>query len=218
MEGNTCDLNIESFALELLHQYFPDLTTEQNHRFELLGPLYHEWNKKINLISRNDIEHLYQRHILHSLAIAKYIRFKPGTRVLDVGTGGGFPGIPLAILFPDTSFQLIDSIGKKIMVVKEVINAIKLKNADAKQVRAENAEGHFDFIVSRAVAPLGDIYHWTRSRLSPTNRHALKNGWLILKGGNLEVEIALLQRKTRIVPVSDYFQEPFFAEKYIVSF
>ncbi|MEP7129362.1 MAG: 16S rRNA (guanine(527)-N(7))-methyltransferase RsmG, partial [Chitinophagales bacterium] len=180
--------------MNLLKKYFPHLSAIQFRQFEQLDALYHDWNEKINVISRKDIDQLYERHVLHSLAIAKVISFKPGTRILDAGTGGGFPGIPLAVLFPDAHFQLIDATGKKIKVVRAIADAIELKNVNALHARAEELEGRFDFIVSRAVAPLDTLYGWTRHLLSVESKNDRKNGWLILKGGSLEEELQSLKR------------------------
>ncbi|MBK9731996.1 MAG: 16S rRNA (guanine(527)-N(7))-methyltransferase RsmG [Chitinophagaceae bacterium] len=204
--------------VKLLKKYFPQLSNIQFRQFEQLDSLYHDWNEKINVISRKDIDQLYERHVLHSLAIAKVISFKPGSRILDAGTGGGFPGIPLAVLFPDVHFQLIDATGKKIKVVRAIADAIELKNVNALHARAEELEGRFDFIVSRAVAPLDTLYGWTRHLLSVESKNSRKNGWLVLKGGNLEQELQSLQRIAKLIPVTSYFEEDFFLEKFIVCF
>lgn len=204
--------------MKLVEKYFPGLAAEQKKRFDLLPAIYGEWNAKINVISRKDIEHLEERHILHSLAIARFISFKPGTRVLDVGTGGGFPGIPLAIFFPEVKFHLVDSVGKKIKVVEEAVKSTGLKNVTAEKSRAEDLKMSFDFIVSRAVAPMKEIYDCTSHLISSHDRHAIANGWILLKGGDLSKEIMVLKRKCSVVEVSDYFREVYFNEKVVVYF
>ena len=173
----------------ILFNYFPDLTEKQKDQFVQLGSLYKEWNEKINVISRKDIDNLYINHILHSMAIAKVIQFKPGASILDVGTGGGFPGIPLAILFPETEFHLVDSIGKKITVVKEVASAIGLGNMNADQIRAEQVKYKYDFVVSRAVTRMKEFYIWIHQKIKTESIHSLDNGILYLKGGDLEEEM-----------------------------
>lgn len=208
--------------MDWLTQYFPDLTPEQLDRFRQLDPLYREWNAKINVISRQDIENLNERHVLHSLAIAKVFSFKPGASILDLGTGGGFPGIPLAILFPDVKFLLVDSTGKKITVVKEVAEALQLKNVTAQHARVEELknQGSYDFVLSRGVAPLDRLLVWSQRLLKRKHIHAYPNGIIALKGGNLQGEIQVLpgdgRSYTEIFPIKDYFKEPFFEEKYIV--
>ena len=202
--------------MKLILKYFPDLTDNQKRQFEMLEPLYKEWNEQINVVSRKDIDELYTRHILHSLAIAKLIEFKPNSKVLDVGTGGGFPGIPLAILFPKTQFYLVDSIGKKIKVVKEVANAIKLTNIEADHTRVETVKFKYDFIVSRAVTNLPRFNNWIRGKFNITSRHKLKNGLLYLKGGDLTEELKEAGRKHEIFDIPDYFEEDFFETKKIV--
>jgi len=204
--------------LELLAKYFPELTSLQQQQFSSLQSIYKDWNEKINVISRKDIDHLYERHVLHSLAIAKCILFKKESKILDVGAGGGFPGIPLAIFFPDCDFHLVDSIGKKITVVNAVVAALKLKNVSAEKMRAEDLKGGYDFIVSRAVAPLKTIYDWTKHLLSPASKNAISNGWICLKGGDLKIEIMDSGRKAELIPISNYFTEEFFNEKFIVYF
>ncbi|MBY8962157.1 16S rRNA (guanine(527)-N(7))-methyltransferase RsmG [Flavobacterium sp. D11R37] len=199
---------------EILKQ-FPNLTEKQKQQFEMLGPLYSEWNAKINVISRKDIEELYTRHVLHSLGIAKVMPFKPGARVMDVGTGGGFPGIPLAILFPETEFYLIDIIAKKIKVVQEVANALGLTNLKAEQKRAETVKGGFDFIVSRAVTNMPDFVKWVRGKVKKDQNHDLPNGILYLKGGDLTEELQVFQRVT-LYNLSDYFTDEFFETKKVV--
>jgi len=202
--------------MELISKYFPDLTSDQADKFRQLEELYIDWNSKINVISRKDMEHFYERHVLHSLGIAKVIQFSPGAKVLDVGTGGGFPGIPLAILFPETNFLLVDSIGKKIKVVQEVSEAAGIKNIEAIKARAEELKGKFDFVVSRAVTTLPDFIKWVESKIKRESRNTLQNGILYLKGGDLEAELAPLQNKSRVYNLSDYFEEEFFETKKVV--
>src|SRR5690606_24809100 len=181
---------------EIIKNYFPALTNKQIEQFELLEPLYKDWNSKINVISRKDIDELYVRHVLHSMGIAKVQGFEAGSSVMDVGTGGGFPGIPLAILYPDTEFYLIDAIAKKIKVVQEVVDALGLKNVTAKQQRAEKVKAEFDFIVSRAVTSMPDFVKWVRNKVKKQSKHQLKNGILYLKGGDLSQELELYQTAT----------------------
>ncbi|MFZ9847635.1 MAG: 16S rRNA (guanine(527)-N(7))-methyltransferase RsmG [Flavobacteriales bacterium] len=202
--------------MELLKKYFPDLTPKQVQQFEQCLPLYTLWNEQINVISRKDIEHLYERHILHSLAIAKVIQFKKGTKIMDVGTGGGFPGIPLAILFPEADFLLVDSIGKKIKVVKEVSVAIGLKNLRAMHIRAEEVDEKFDFVVSRAVTTLPDFMAWVQNKYLIKSFNDMPNGLLYLKGGNLDEEISSVVNKTKLFNISDFFSEEFFDTKKVV--
>jgi 16S rRNA (guanine527-N7)-methyltransferase len=204
-----------------IQKYFPSLSQEQIRQFDLLKDLYSEWNAKINVISRKDIENLYVNHVLHSLGIAKVISFKKGTRVLDVGTGGGFPGVPLAILFPDVQFHLIDSIGKKITVVNEVVKGLELKNVTAEKERAEElkgkgAKGSFDFVVSRAVTSLNELYWWTKILIKSEGFNALPNGMLFLKGGDLKEEIMELGKKAEVIELKKFFEEEFFVEKKVV--
>lgn len=199
---------------ELLN-YFPDLTDLQKTQFEKLYDLYHDWNAKINVISRKDIDELYTRHVLHSLAIAKVQPFEPGTNVLDVGTGGGFPGIPLAILFPETRFYLIDVIGKKITVVKAVAEELGLKNVKGEQLRAENVKGDFDFIVSRAVTNMPDFVSWIKNKIKKQQKHELKNGILYLKGGDLTEELKDFPKATEY-NISNFFSNGFFETKKVV--
>ena len=196
-------------------KYFPYLTDIQKEQFAKLDFLYHDWNEKINVISRKDIDALYTKHILHSLGIAKIIKFEPGTFVLDVGTGGGFPGIPLAILFPETRFYLIDVILKKINVVKAVAEALELKNVKAEQIRAENVKGDFDFIVSRAVTNMPDFVTWVKGKIKKNNKHELKNGILYLKGGDLTEELAAFPKATEY-NLADFFEDEFFETKKVV--
>lgn len=196
-------------------KYFPNLTDIQKKQFEQLDFLYHDWNEKINVISRKDIDALYTKHILHSLGIAKIIKFEPGTFVLDVGTGGGFPGIPLAILFPETRFYLIDIIAKKIKVVQSVAEALELKNVKAEQLRAENVKGDFDFIVSRAVTNMPDFVSWVKTKIKKNNKHELKNGILYLKGGDLTEELKDFPKATEY-NLADFFEDEFFETKKVV--
>ena len=201
---------------DIIFHYFPDLSDSQKIQFSKLFDLYKDWNEKINVISRKDIDNLYVNHVLHSLSIGKIISFNPGAKILDVGTGGGFPGIPLAILFPETQFHLVDSIGKKITVVKNVAEALNLKNVKAEQVRAEQIKGEYDFIVSRAVTRLKEFYSWVNRKIKKDSMHELFNGILYLKGGDLEEELAELKKPHQIFDISDYFQEEFFETKKIV--
>jgi 16S rRNA (guanine527-N7)-methyltransferase len=196
-------------------KYFPNLSDNQKEQFQKLDFLYHDWNEKINVISRKDIDSLYTKHILHSLAIAKVNKFEPGTYVLDVGTGGGFPGIPLAILFPETRFFLIDIIAKKIKVVQAVAEALELKNVKAEQLRAENVKGDFDFIVSRAVTNMPDFVSWVRTKIKKQSKHELKNGILYLKGGDLTEELKDFPKATEY-NISDFFEDEFFETKKVV--
>ncbi|TDD78672.1 16S rRNA (guanine(527)-N(7))-methyltransferase RsmG [Flavobacterium caseinilyticum] len=196
-------------------KYFPNLTDIQREQFEKLDFLYHDWNEKINVISRKDIDALYTKHILHSLGIAKIINFEPGTYVLDVGTGGGFPGIPLAILFPETRFYLIDIIAKKIKVVQAVAEGLELKNVKAEQMRAENVKGDFDFIVSRAVTNMPDFVSWVKTKIKKNNKHELKNGILYLKGGDLTEELKDFPKATEY-NLADFFEDEFFETKKVV--
>ena len=204
---------------DIIQRYFPDLSDLQIQQFSKLDELYKFWNAQINVISRKDIDNFYLHHVLHSLAIAKVISFLPGEKVLDVGTGGGFPGIPLAILFPDTHFHLVDSIGKKIKVVNEVSQSIGLKNLVATHARAEQINDQFDFIVSRAVTQLKDFYPWIRGKFNKVSKNTLKNGVLYLKGGDLTEEILQSGIKNVIrYPINDYFTEEFFDTKFVIYF
>lgn len=202
-------------TLELIQQYFPEISEDQRMKFKTLQDLYHDWNLKINVVSRKDIDELYLRHVLHSLGIAKVQRFKPEAKVLDVGTGGGFPGIPLAILFPETNFHLVDSIGKKIKVVNEVAEGLKLKNVVTSNARVEEVPGQYDFIVSRAVAVMPTFVHWVKGKIAKENKHELKNGILYLKGGDLSEELTDYKTAT-IYELKDYFEEEFFDTKKVV--
>ena len=201
--------------MEFILKYFPELTEIQISQFQQLEALYHDWNSKINVISRKDIDQLYVKHVLHSLAIAKIQKFEPGTYVLDVGTGGGFPGIPLAILFPETRFYLIDVILKKINVVKAVADALELKNVKAEQMRAENVKGDFDFIVSRAVTNMPDFVSWIKDKIKKQQKHQLKNGILYLKGGDLTEELSLFPNAKQY-NITDFFEGEFFETKKVV--
>jgi 16S rRNA (guanine527-N7)-methyltransferase len=201
---------------ELIIKYFPDLSAKQILQFDQLPALYQHWNSQINVISRKDIDALLERHVLHSLGIAKVINFMPGENVLDVGTGGGFPGIPLAILFPETQFHLVDSIGKKIKVVTEVAAATGLTNVKASHSRAEEIPGKFDFVVSRAVTQLREFYPWVRSKFNGTSKNQLLNGILYLKGGDLTQEIAESGLSVQQYHLKDYFEEEFFDTKQVV--
>jgi len=203
-------------ASDLIVEYFPELTQIQREQFEKLDLCYRTWNAQINVISRQDIDSLYLRHILHSLAIAKYVRFLPGEMILDVGTGGGFPGIPLAIMFPETSFLLVDSIGKKIKVVNEVAAAIGLTNVTTKHSRAEDIRGKFDFVVSRAVTQLKDFYPWVKDKINKKSKNSVPNGILYLKGGDLNQEIKESGLKPELISISQFFSEEFFETKYIL--
>ena len=202
--------------MEIILKYFPDLTEEQRRQFVALYDLYIDWNAKINVISRKDIENLYEHHVLHSLGIAKIINFRPGTSIMDLGTGGGFPGIPLAILFPEVKFHLVDSIGKKVRVATEVANAIGLKNVTFRHARAEEEKQLFDFVVSRAVMPLGDLIKIIKKNISPRQQNALPNGLICLKGGELEHEAMPFNNKTTLHSLSEDFEEEFFQTKKVV--
>ena len=202
-------------AVDLIFKYFPSLTDEQKEQFAKLQELYQDWNQKINVVSRKDIDELYLRHVLHSLAIAKLQQFNPGTTVLDVGTGGGFPGIPLAILFPETHFTLVDAIGKKIKVVEEVVQGLGITNVTAKNMRVEELKEQFDFIVSRAVAAMPTFVHWVKGKVKKNSVHERRNGILYLKGGDLTEE--LMDYKTvEIIDLPDFYEEEFFDTKKVV--
>ncbi|MBS1487629.1 MAG: 16S rRNA (guanine(527)-N(7))-methyltransferase RsmG [Bacteroidetes bacterium] len=196
--------------------YFPSLSERQQQQFSALASLYAEWNEKINVISRKDIENIYINHVLHSLGIARVVSFNKGAEIMDVGTGGGFPGIPLSILFPETQFYLVDSIGKKITVVKEVAAALELKNVFAEQIRAEQVKRKFDFIVSRAVTRMKEFYGWTHKNIKPKSIHSLDNGILYLKGGDLDEEMRELKMPYSEYLLSDYFKEDFFETKKVI--
>ena len=202
--------------MDLIIKYFPDLTPNQREQFAAMGPLYEDWNSKINLISRKDMENFYEHHVLHSLAIAKVQPFKSMAEILDVGTGGGFPGIPLAIMFPDAQFHLVDSIGKKIKVVQDVIEKLDLKNCRAEQIRAEQIHGEYDFIVSRAVTTLSEFTGWVRGKISPTQYHKLRNGILYLKGGDLSEELQPFRKKVQTWDISEWFEGEWFETKKVI--
>lgn len=202
--------------MDIILKYFPDLTDTQKEQFAALYDLYTDWNCKINVISRKDITNLYEHHVLHSLGIAKVIQFKPGTSVMDLGTGGGFPGIPLAILFPDTKFHLVDSIGKKVRVATEIANAIGLKNVTTRHCRAEEEKQLFDFVVSRAVMPLTDLLKIIRKNISSEQHNALPNGLICLKGGELDREVMPVKHQTIVTDLKDFFSEEFFETKKVV--
>ena len=199
-----------------IQQYFPQLTAEQLHQVALLDELYRDWNAKINVISRKDIDNLYEHHVLHSMAIAKMINFRPGTRILDFGTGGGFPGIPLAILFPECQFKLIDGTGKKIRVAQEVVQAIGLKNCEPTHLRGEEEKGKYDFVVSRAVMPLPDLVKIVKKNIAKESHNALPNGIICLKGGNLESELQPYRKIVETAELSQWFSEEWFKEKYVI--
>lgn len=202
--------------MDIILKYFPDITEEQKKQFAALYELYTEWNAKINVISRKDIENLYEHHVLHSLGIARVIQFRAESRIMDLGTGGGFPGIPLAILFPEVHFHLVDSIGKKVRVATEVATAIGLKNVTFRHARAEEEKQTFDFIVSRAVMPLADLIKIIKKNISVKQQNALPNGLICLKGGELEHEAMPFKHKTVMHNLSDEFEEEFFKTKKVV--
>lgn len=202
--------------MEEILKAFPSLTATQIEQFQALLPLYKEWNDKINVISRKDIDNLYAHHVLHSLAIAQYIRWKPGTKILDFGTGGGFPGIPLAIMFPECNFKMIDGTGKKIKVVNAVAQAIGLKNVEAVHLRGEEEKGKFDFVVSRAVMPLPDLVKIVRKNISTSQRNALPNGLICLKGGDLVAETQPFKNKVQLTPISQWFDNEWFNDKHLI--
>ncbi|WP_442265225.1 16S rRNA (guanine(527)-N(7))-methyltransferase RsmG [Tenacibaculum sp. ZS6-P6] len=201
--------------MDIILKYFPDLTENQLRQFTLLQELYEDWNLKINVVSRKDIDELYLRHVLHSLGIAKVMEFQPGTSVMDVGTGGGFPGVPLAILFPETNFHLVDSIGKKIKVVNEVVEGLGVENVKTTHGRVEEVDETYDFIVSRAVAQMETFHRWVKNKVHKKQNHELKNGILYLKGGDLTEELAKFPKAT-IYDLPDFFDEDFFKTKKVV--
>lgn len=203
-------------AKNIVYKYFTQLTDTQQKQIDQLDELYRDWNAKINVISRKDIDGLYLHHVLHSMALSRILRFKPGTRILDFGTGGGFPSIPLAILFPECQFRLIDGTGKKIKVAQAVADAIGLKNVEAVHRRGEEEKDKFDFIVSRAVMPLPDLVKIVRKNIAREQHNALANGLLVLKGGNLKEEIRPFKNIVELTPLSDYFEEEWFQEKYAI--
>lgn len=216
MKTQKSDKEVLAKKMEIIEKYFPVLDTGQKLLFSMLYPLYSEWNAKINVISRKDIESLYERHVLHSLAIARFIRFSSGTQILDVGTGGGFPGIPLAIFFPEVHFHLVDSIGKKVKVVNEVVKTLDLKNVTAEQIRAEQLKDKYDFVVSRAVTSLPEFIPWVRKNISKQHRNAIPNGVIYLKGGNIEGELRLFRKSAFVQDLSKYFDEEFFLTKKLI--
>lgn len=201
---------------EIITKYFPKLSEEQIRQFQELDAVYHDWNAKINVISRKDIDNLYEHHVLHSLGIAEIISFKPGTKIMDLGTGGGFPGIPLAIMFPEVQFLLVDSVRKKLIVCEEVIKAIGLKNVQTRWCRAEEVKEKFDFVVSRAVMPLIDLVKLVKKNISPKQQNGLPNGLICLKGGELEHEVLPVKNSSVVTPLSEYFEEEFFETKRVV--
>ena len=203
-------------GINLVLKYFPDLSDKQREQFECLEALYNEWNAQINVISRKDTDNFYERHVLHSLAIAKVMEFKDGSKVLDIGTGGGFPGIPLAILFPKTDFFLVDSIGKKIKVVNEVAKALNLDNVRGEHQRAEKIKEQFDFIVSRAVTAMPKFLKWTKGKFLKENQNTFKNGILYLKGGDLTEEMSTVKKAVQYFDIPDFFSEEFFETKKVV--
>ena len=202
--------------MNIIQKYFPQLSAEQQHQVALLDELYRDWNAKINVISRKDIDNLYEHHVLHSMAIAKMVNFRPGTRILDFGTGGGFPGIPLAILYPECQFKLIDGTGKKIRVAQEVAQAIGLKNCNPVHLRGEEEKDKYDFIVSRAVMPLPDLVKIVKKNIAKEQKNALPNGIICLKGGNLEGELQPYRKYVEKTELSQWFSEEWFKEKYVI--
>lgn len=202
--------------MELIKKYFPKLSNEQYNQFDALRGIYEEWNSQINVISRKDMDQFYERHVLHSLAIAKVMNFTPGSEIMDVGTGGGFPGIPLAILYPEAHFHLVDSIGKKIKVCNEVVQALGLKNVTTSHERAENIKGKYDFIVSRAVTQMPVFIGWVRNKLKKKQQNGLPNGILYLKGGDLKSEMKPVKSYYEITEINDFFKEEFFETKKVV--
>jgi 16S rRNA (guanine527-N7)-methyltransferase len=206
----------QTVAMDIILKYFTQLTDVQQRQFAALDALYHEWNAKINVISRKDIDNIYEHHVLHSLAIARMLRFRPGTQILDFGTGGGFPGIPLAILFPECQFKLIDGTGKKIHVAQEVASAIGLTNCTPVHLRGEEEKGHYDFVVSRAVMPLPDLVKIVRKNISREQHNAMPNGLIVLKGGDVQGETAPFRRIVQVNELSDWFSEEWFREKHCI--
>lgn len=202
--------------MDLILKYFPNMTELQKERFAALPELYADWNSKINVISRKDMDNFVEHHVLHSLAIAKVIQFKTMSDIMDLGTGGGFPGIPLAIMFPDANFYLVDSVGKKIKVVQAVADSLQLKNVRAEQIRAEQVNASFDFIVSRAVTDLSQFVGWVRGKISNIQYHKLRNGIIYLKGGDLTEELKPFHKKARLFDISDFFEEEWFETKKVI--
>lgn len=201
--------------MDILFKYFPNLTDNQIEKFKKMYDLYYDWNSKINVISRKDFEQFYIHHVLHSLAIAKYCPFKEGSQILDLGTGGGFPAVPLAIFYPEVNFLAVDSIQKKINVVQDIIDQLELKNIKTQCARVETIQGSFDFVITRAVAPFKDLLYWIRGKVHPISFNKLDNGLIALKGGDLKAEIKESKRKVHLTPISKYFSEEFFETKYI---
>lgn len=202
--------------METIKKYFKNLTEEQTKQLEALYELYHDWNSKINVVSRKDIDNLYLHHVMHSMAIAKAVNFRPGTKILDFGTGGGFPGVPLSILFPECTFKLIDGTGKKIRVATEVANAIGLRNCHPEHLRGEEEKGQYDFVVSRAVMPLPDLVKIVKKNISKRQQNALPNGVICLKGGDLQAETKPFKNIVELTELSTFFDEEWFKEKYII--
>lgn len=202
--------------MERILKYFPSLTDQQREQYEKLDALYHDWNSKINVISRKDIDNLYEHHVLHSMAIGKLLNFRPGTKILDFGCGGGFPGVPLAILFPECQFRLIDGTGKKVRVAQEVADAIGLKNLEACHLRGEEEKGKYDFIVSRAVMPLPDLMKIVRKNISTRQQNSLPNGVIVLKGGDLQAELYPYRNIVEKTELSTFFDEEWFKEKFVI--
>lgn len=202
--------------MDIILKYFPDLSETQRNQFAALADLYRDWNNKINVISRKDIDNLYEHHVLHSLAIAKAINFRAGTKILDLGTGGGFPGIPLAIMFPESQFRLIDGTGKKILVVNEISKAIGLENCEAEHIRGENEKQKYDFVVSRAVMPLPDLVKLIKKNIAKPQHNSLPNGLMCLKGGNVNEEIKPFKHIADITDISTLFNEEWFKQKYLI--
>ena len=202
--------------MNIVNKYFPEITNWQSEQFAILGGLYFGWNSRINVISRKDIDHLYERHVLHSLSIARVINFAPGARVLDVGTGGGFPGVPLAILFPETNFHLIDSIGKKLKIVDAVVETLQLQNVTTQHIRAEQLTGKYDFVVSRAVTSIPTFLPWMKNKFYRQNKHTLPNGMFFLKGGDLTAELLPYCDRVTVFNIKDFFEEEFFEEKKVI--
>lgn len=204
--------------VEIIEKYFPQLTEKQSRQMDQLLPLYTDWNDKINVISRKDIGNLYERHVLHSLAIAKWITFQPGTKIMDIGCGGGFPSIPLAILFPEVSFHCVDSINKKLKVINAVVEELGLDNIRTTHSRAEEIKERYDYVINRAVAPFTKLLSWTRKNISNKQRNAIPNGMISLKGGDLSSELSSIRKKEyyEVTPLSDYFEEEFFSTKYLI--
>ena len=204
--------------VEIIDKYFPDLSQKQSAQIDQLLPLYSDWNDKINVISRKDISNLYERHVLHSLSIAKWAQFTPNTKIMDVGCGGGFPSIPLAILFPKTNFHCVDSINKKLTVVSAIAEELNLDNIRVSHGRAENIKERYDFIINRAVAPFTKLLSWTKKNISQKHQNAIPNGMISLKGGDLNGELSSIRKREyyEVTPLSDYFEEEFFTSKYLI--